>query len=244
MEQKIDVLIIEDDFWIAGIHKDLVEQIPSFHVQHIAKSSEEAQNFLSHSEQLPHIILLDIYIPDTEGLTLFYSLRNHFPSIDIIVITAANDLRTIVETRRAGAFDFIIKPVDQHRFRQSLYSYATFQDQINRSASFNQEEVNKLFRMTSLASSQEKKPSQLPKGIDPLTLHEIIGFLEDDTYETMTATDISESLGMSRSTVRRYMEYLVSTNQAEAMLHYGSVGRPLRQYIYRKQYEQNAEKNL
>lgn len=240
MNQIIEVLIIEDDFWIAGIHKDIVENIQPFRVTHIAKSAEEAVRFLEGCEQLPQLVLLDLYIPDTEGLTLFNNLKARYPSIDIIVVSAANDRKTIVETKRAGAFDFIIKPVDQQRFNQSLHAYVEFRKRIDGPGPFKQQEVDRLFRMMSGENKIERETGELPKGIDPLTLQEIIGYLENQATGPMTATAISDALGMSRSTVRRYMEYLVATEQVEAVQHYGNVGRPLRQYIYREQNEQNA----
>ncbi|MBB4825038.1 response regulator of citrate/malate metabolism [Sporosarcina luteola] len=240
MEQPLKVLIIEDDFWIAGIHKEIVEKIQPFTVVHTAKSAEEALRYVSRCEALPDLVLLDIYIPDTEGLTLFYSLRSQYPSMDLIIISAANDKRTIVATRQAGAFDYIIKPVDQSRLHQALYSYVSFQELLQQSTLFNQQEVDRLFRMMPSEGQAEQTAGHLPKGIDPLTLQEILGFLASHLGEPIGATAISQSVGASRSTVRRYMEYLVATRQAEAIQHYGGVGRPLRQYIYRGQNEQNA----
>lgn len=239
MKNNINVLIIEDDFWIAGIHKEQVEEIPSFNVCQIAKSKEEALTFLKRcpTSSLPHLILLDIYIPDVCGLDLFKDLRSTYNTIDIIVITAANDYSTIMATKRGGAFDYIIKPVDEKRFNFALNRYAIFFEQTRYTEDFNQQDVDQIFHVG--PELIEKDEPNLPKGIDPLTLEEIITFLENDAYDAMTATDISKSLGMSRSTIRRYMEYLVSINKAKAELNYGNIGRPLRQYIYHKQNEQN-----
>ncbi|QTD39498.1 response regulator [Sporosarcina sp. Te-1] len=240
MDQPLKVLIIEDDFWIAGIHKEIVEKIQPFYVMHTAKSAEEALQYLCGCEPLPDLVLLDIYIPDMKGLALFFRLRTHYPALDIIIVSAANDKKTIVETKRAGAFDYIIKPVDQSRLNQALYSYVAYQELIDRTESFDQQDVDRLFRAMPNEGQPAQMTGQLPKGIDPLTLQEILGFLATHTEEPIGATAISQSVGASRSTVRRYMEYLVSIRQAEAIQHYGGVGRPLRQYIYRGQNEQNA----
>lgn len=240
MDKRFNVLIIEDDFWIAGIHKEIVEKVQTFTVVHTAKSAKEALQYLSTGQPLPDLVLLDIYIPDTEGLALFNQLKAQYPEVDLIIISAANDSRTIVETRRAGAFDYIIKPVDQSRLIQTLFSYASYQELLHQSSVFNQTEVDRLFRVMPSEGQSEQTTSHLPKGIDSLTLQEILGFLTDHMNEAISATEISQSVGASRSTVRRYMEYLVSAGQAEAIQHYGGVGRPLRQYIFRGQNEQNA----
>jgi CitB family two-component system response regulator CitT len=46
----------------------------------------------------------------------------------------------------------------------------------------------------------------------------------------INAEDLSEHLGASRTTARRYLEYLISTGKAKAELEYGIVGRPERKY--------------
>lgn len=237
---NIPVLIIEDDFWIAGIHEEQVEKNQYYSVQKIAKSSKEALHYLDHCTRLPQLILLDIYIPDTEGLTLFNKLRTDYHQIDVIVISAANDRETMIKTKRYGAFDYMVKPADEDRIKQSLHLYFEHTKLINDHEQFNQQHIDHLFHSGQLDSFKQDKNENLPKGIDPLTLQEIIRFLKSASYEPMTATDISKSLGMSRSTARRYMEYLVSINKAETILNYGNIGRPLRQYVYREQNEQNS----
>ncbi|MEI3607927.1 response regulator [Pseudogracilibacillus sp. SE30717A] len=241
MKKTIDVLIIEDDFWIAGIHEEIVDSFTGFNVSSVAKSGTEALHYLNNCKKLPQMILLDIYIPDTEGLNLFKTLRSTFSEVDIIVITAADDKTTILNTRQYGAFDYIIKPVDKSRLTTSLKTYKQYYEFIHSKQNLTQAEVDKIFHFGSFSpgSVNNNQNNHLPKGIDPLTLQEITSFLTSDIYEPMTATEISKALGMSRSTVRRYTEYLVSVNKAEAVLNYGNVGRPLRQYIYHEQNEQN-----
>ena len=66
---SIKTLIIEDDFRIANIHKEMVEQLPFCHVVHTALNASEAIDFLSSATDLPDIILLDMYIPDVTLLS-------------------------------------------------------------------------------------------------------------------------------------------------------------------------------
>ena len=47
----------------------------------------------------------------------------------------------------------------------------------------------------------------------------------------MTALEAGNKVGVSRSTARRYLEYLVSIKEADAQLKYGDIGRPERKYI-------------
>jgi two-component system CitB family response regulator len=70
-----------------------------------------------------------------------------------------------------------------------------------------------------------------PKGIDPLTLAKIKKHMLAVDEEGITAEVLSSMVGVSRSTARRYLEYLISGKKVHAELIYGSVGRPERRYF-------------
>ena len=60
----------------------------------------------------PDVVLLDLRLPDMEGIDLLKKLREMNPDTEIIVITAYGTVRTAVEAMRLGAFDYLTKPVD------------------------------------------------------------------------------------------------------------------------------------
>src|SRR5690606_21554676 len=63
-----------------------------------------------------------------------------------------------------------------------------------------------------------------PQGIDPLTLEKVVSVLRASPPPGMTAEETGQAIGASRSTARRYLEYLVSVGGAVADVSYGSVG--------------------
>ena len=69
-----------------------------------------------------------------------------------------------------------------------------------------------------------------PKGIDPLSLEKVKTILSQ-IDGGITAEEMGEQMGASRTTARRYLEYLVSINEVVAELEYGIVGRPERKYF-------------
>ena len=72
----------------------------------------------------------------------------------------------------------------------------------------------------------------MPKGIDHITLEKIKDMSYNMAGEAgMTALDAGNKVGVSRSTARRYLEYLVSIKEADAQLKYGDIGRPERKYM-------------
>lgn len=233
MCETIPVLIVEDDFRIADINRQFVERVEGFTVLDIVKTSEEALAYLRCQTALPKLILLDVYIPDVEGLSLFWTLRKEFNEIDVIMVTAAKEVVTIAETLRGGIFDYIVKPTDFSHFEQTLNRY---QDQTRILASrveLDQEEIDLLTGSHRLnaAGKDNGSDGQLPKGIDQITLEKIKDVLHMYSGPGITALEAGDKVGVSRSTARRYLEYLVSVKEADAQLKYGDIGRPERKYI-------------
>ncbi|MGY0691922.1 response regulator [Virgibacillus sp. FSP13] len=106
MDEKIHVLIVEDDFRIAGIHRQFVEKMDGFVAAKVVKTGAEALAYLQHCDNRPNLILLDIYIPDVEGLDLLWQIRETYHEIDIIVVSAAKETETLGQ-HYAGAFSIM-----------------------------------------------------------------------------------------------------------------------------------------
>ena len=239
MNKNYFVLIVEDDFRVADINRQYVEKVNGFVVQNTASSGKATLNYLENTNCLPDLILLDIYIPDVEGLNLFWQIRNTYHEVDIIVVTAAKEVKTIQGTLRGGIFDFIVKPFDNTRFEQTLIRYKKFRQQLAANKELNQDDIDLISGFRDLTESASTMNTNHPKGIDSITLNEINRLFEEKKIEGITAVELSKQIGTSRSTARRYLEHLVSTNKIMTKLIYGSVGRPERQYILRETYEQN-----
>lgn len=71
---------------------------------------------------------------------------------------------------------------------------------------------------------------ELPKGLSPITLKEIVLFLIEKEGNEVTVKDVSKAISLSTVTVRRYLDYLEECGLVDVEQEYGSVGRPLRIY--------------
>lgn len=80
-----------------------------------------------------------------------------------------------------------------------------------------------------LRANSQTLSQALPKGIDRLTLRRVIDALAD-APDSLTAMQMARTMGASRSTARRYLEFLVAEQAVSAELGYGDVGRPERRY--------------
>lgn len=228
MDDTIQVLIVEDDFHVANINRDYVLQVKRFDVMHVAKTAEETLRYLEKSAVLPDLILLDVYLPDDVELSLFWTLRRQYANVDIVMITASNEVETIKETFHGGIFDYLVKPADFTRFEETLNRYKEQFDIFHTVQELDQAAIDGLKGMGTDSKLEGKV--QPPKGIDEITLRKIVGVLEKGSNEGATAVSIGEQIGVSRSTARRYLEYLVSIKEAKAQLKYGEIGRPERRY--------------
>ena len=231
MRQMLHVLIIEDDFRVAEINRQLVEQVDGYQVDGIAKTGDEAMAFLQNCGQLPDLILLDVFIPDRKGLELLWEIRHHFHAIDVMMLSAAKDTATIEEALRCGIFDYLVKPVDFARFEQALLRFGEQKALLASRQELEQTDIDRLIGIEPIAVLSETADVNLPKGIDQLTLVGVIEILQSSAPEGLNAMETGKAVGVSRSTARRYLEHLVAIGEAKAQLNYGEIGRPERRYI-------------
>jgi len=66
------------------------------------------------------LIVLDLMIPNLSGSDLLQILRRDYPQIPVIIETASTDVVTAVDCMKAGAFDYLLKPVDANRLLSSV----------------------------------------------------------------------------------------------------------------------------
>ena len=66
------------------------------------------------------VIILDLFMPDVTGKELLGVIQKDFPEIPVIVSTGANNIETAVECMRLGAFDYMVKPVENSRLVSSI----------------------------------------------------------------------------------------------------------------------------
>lgn len=228
MSVQLGVVIAEDDPQIAEIQRRFVERVPGFEVRGIAHTTRDAQELIE--VMTPDLVLLDIHFPDGNGLELLRELRATSRPTDVILVTAAKEVDSLTEALRCGVFDYILKPLVYERLEQALHNYQAHLARLRELQQLSQQTVDGLMPRTSpLPGGGNTAAPRLPKGIDSLTLDKVRHALADCT-QSLSAEQVSERIGSSRTTARRYLEYLVAEQELEADISYGSIGRPERRY--------------
>lgn len=228
MGEEIEVLIVEDDIRIADIHRRFTEKIEGFKVIGTATTGEQAKEWLDLVK--PQLVLLDVYLPDMQGTELVTYIRHNLHDTDIIMITAASETDVVRHALRGGVTDYIVKPLMFDRFKNKfgkLIKKKTF----TAKEKINQLSIEQIEHLWSQRGVKGNEIEYAPKGIDPLTLAKIKKHMLTVNEEGITAEVLSAMVGVSRSTARRYLEYLISGKKVHAELIYGSVGRPERRYF-------------
>jgi len=218
----IEVLIVEDDPMVVEINRGFITTISGFRVTGVARSGREAIEMIK--ELTPNLVLLDIYLPDIDGITALQEIRRlGFPT-DVIIVTAAQDVDTIQKGFRYGAIDYIIKPFKFTRLKSALNCYATMHNRFKRYNQMNQTEID------SLAFGRGQQVNDdVPKGLNEITLKQIYLYLLKESA-SLSAEEVADGVGLARVTARRYLDFLEKSGKVVLELQYGSVGRPVNRY--------------
>ena len=112
----IRILVVDDD---ETIRTSLAEALAGDSTEvHTAENAEAA--LASLAEVQPDVVVSDVRMPGLSGIELLTVLRERAPSADVILMTAYDDMPTVVSAMRGGAFDFLPKPLDLHELRRVL----------------------------------------------------------------------------------------------------------------------------
>jgi response regulator of citrate/malate metabolism len=220
----IRVLVVDDDFMAASVHRSFVERVPGFEVAGEATTGASALELASALR--PDLVLLDIYLPDIGGLDVMRRLREREDDpVDVIAITSAKDVKTLRGAMQYGVVHYLVKPFTFVTFRERLESYAALRSRLERLQQADQREIDRLYSLL-----RARGESALPKGISEPTLALVANAVRECDSE-ISAADVAGAVGVSRGTARRYLEFLADSGTLELTLRYGAAGRP--EHLYR-----------
>ncbi|MEX9566655.1 two-component response regulator DpiA [Providencia vermicola] len=220
---KIKILIVEDELLLAEMHGEYIKSYPACDKVWVAGDLAQAKKMIEYMK--PDLILLDNYLPDGKGIDLVHELIQERNSADIVFTTAASDMETVSEAIRLGVFDYLVKPIAYERLGQTLDRYIQRKSVLQASRKTNQSQIDDMFNTYARGEAKE----ELPTGIDGLTLEKVLSLFTQPEAEH-TAETIAETIKLSRTTARRYLEYCLAQHKIEAEIEYSKVGRPQRIY--------------
>ena len=116
MNQKLNVLMVEDSESLVTIYSAYLRD--ERYLLHSVSTLDEARS--SVDEALPDLVLLDIELPDGDGMDFLQEIAERYPHVPVIVMTAHGSSDMAVHAIRIGAFDFLTKPFDASRLKVTM----------------------------------------------------------------------------------------------------------------------------
>ena len=219
--KEIRVLIVEDDPMVADINKKFTEAVPGFVVVGTARNGRDALLLLE--KEKPDLLILDVYMPEVDGISVLSLLRKSDIPADVIMVTAAGDTATVARIMRQGVIDYIVKPFKFERYRAALESYLDFRKKLSHKSTLSQADLDVML------SVKTESQQDTPKNFHVQTMNSIVDFMLAHA-EALSADEVAAGTGVSRVTARRYLEYLVTQGRLQMLLDYVAVGRPVHRF--------------
>ena len=215
-------IIVEDDPMVAQINQEYLLRFSNFQVDHVFRNGREALEYMRRNPV--DLVILDQYMPVLSGNELLREMHTENIHTAVIMITSATEIGIVEESLRYGVVDYLIKPFSFARFQEAIQRFQAMKTLLKSTPVANQEVVDLLLRNS--AVDIHPTQSTLGKGLNQRTLDHIQDYLREHLADKHTSKSISEAVGLSGVTVRRYLNYLIETGQVLSSIDYETGGRP------------------
>ncbi|MBW2251602.1 MAG: response regulator [Deltaproteobacteria bacterium] len=113
------IIVIDDDFDFLEILKEKLIRIDFTNVRTEVDSTKAA--FLFEKGEVFDVALIDMTMPDMDGIQLLELIKNSSPGTECIMVTAVNDARVAVDCLKKGAYDYLLKPIAREDLALSIH---------------------------------------------------------------------------------------------------------------------------
>lgn len=125
-----EILVVDDDQSIASAFERFLRH--EGHVCTLASSAEDALRLVEERE--PDLVVMDIRMPGGDGLQALQRMRSRFPELYVVMMTAYGTSQTSIDAIRAGAFEYLPKPLDLDQLRSVIRQALSAKESRRRSA--------------------------------------------------------------------------------------------------------------
>ena len=174
-----------------------------------------------------HLVLLDLFLEGWRGLDSLRQARARHPRVDWLILSRGGDPDLVRGCVCLGVFDYLIKPFSAERLETALSAYHRYHEGLTQRINpWRQEELD---RVTGLRGHFAKSGEVVPKGLQHKVLDEVRQCLGENP-RPRSSSEMGAMLGLSRSTARRYLEYLAEKGEVAVEFEACDVGRPVKLY--------------
>ena len=117
MPRPTNALIVDDEPHVRVLVRVLLKQLGIETVWEAADGAEALEKAAAHK---PHVILLDINLPQVGGLEVLAKLKAAHPEIPVIIVSSQSTMKTVIQTRELGAEAYVLKHAPKAEVLQML----------------------------------------------------------------------------------------------------------------------------
>jgi DNA-binding NarL/FixJ family response regulator len=198
----IRILIVDDHEMVRRGLSSFLRTSADFLLVGEAKNGQEAIDQCAILQ--PDVVLMDLIMPGTDGLTAIAHIRERFPKIKIIALSSASDAQTISAAIKSGAAGYIIKNVSTEELA------AAIRTAFNGGRIFSQEATEALIE----SASQPSEPVYQFTDRELEVLRALVAGKNN--------IEIAQAIFLSRSTVKYYVSRIIAklgvSNRSEAIV--------------------------
>ncbi|NEM91948.1 response regulator [Galbitalea soli] len=226
---ELTVVVVDDDFRVAAIHEAYVARVPGFRV--VGRAHTAADALRLSRELQPDLVLMDVYLPDGDGLQVTRELLDGAPAPAVIVITAASDNETVEKAVRLGAFHYLVKPFGPTALAERLTAFRAQHERLGEwPAEATQDDIDTVFELRH--PTAPPRPRVAVTHLAPTLRLVYDAVAASDT--PLSASEVARTVGISRATAQRCLSQLENTAAVSLELRYGFTGRPEHRYSLRR----------
>ncbi|WP_084165361.1 response regulator transcription factor [Paenibacillus massiliensis] len=214
--------VVEDDYGIASLCGVTVTMLEGYEL--IGLSDDSASALERISAEQPDIVLLEVSQPDGSGMQLLHHMDRMNLSCDVVLVLNGPIWNYMMKGLQLDIFGYLMKPFDTRRLQDTLQSYRQYR--------MRRDSLSVLkTRLTEnkLQSRSISNTTMLKKEMEPAILGRIQEILGDD-QAMLTSRQIAEQTGISLTTVRSYLKYMVRKGTVKECVSFGTTGIPLRSF--------------
>ncbi|WP_371740756.1 response regulator [Frigoribacterium sp. CFBP 13712] len=252
----LTVLVVDDDFYVAELHRRQVDEVPGFRALAPVGTVAEMRRVLA--ETPVDLLLLDVHLPDGSGLDLLREV-----DVDAFVLSAASDGETVRRALRRGVVGYLIKPFGSGVLADRLRAYQRYRNVLDDRGSVDQEALERALRILhSGDAAKAASPSRSATEQSVLEQFAVPGAgagagggggagagggaagagagagagsgagagAGGGADGELSAADVAARVGVSRATAQRYLAALAADGLVTMRLSYGATGRPEHRY--------------
>jgi len=204
-------VLLVDDYGLVRAGLRAVLDTP--HIEVVGEASTGKEAIERVRELSPDIVLMDVQMPDMDGLAATEAIKAEFPSVAVVILTSFDDVAYLERAIRAGASGYLIKVIDPALLQQAVWTLCNGESLID----------TKLMArlLAKMAPSVPIVAGAADDGCEALgTLErEVLKAIVNGRTNGEIATDLHYSVGTVKNAVQRIIEKLGVSDRTQAAVY-------------------------